>query len=136
SSPADSEMEDAEPDQRLVGAEVVYPPEDVAWRLGLRPSQQALVRRCVLLVGGEAVLVGDRYFPLDVAEIRQPERSIEELTLRMPSPEEARQLGISEGVPVVRVLRTLYDPAERPLEVSDFLLAGDRHVLVYEIPAH
>ncbi|MGH8932217.1 MAG: UTRA domain-containing protein [Egibacteraceae bacterium] len=75
-------------------------------------------------LAGEAVLVGDRYFPLDAVETRQPERSIEELTLRMPSSVEARHLGIREGVPVVRVLRTLYDPAERPLEVSDVLLAG------------
>jgi DNA-binding GntR family transcriptional regulator len=53
----------------------------------------------------------------------------------MPSPEEARRLGIGAGVPVVRLLRTLYDPSGRALEVSDLLLAGDRRVLVYEVAA-
>jgi hypothetical protein len=33
------------------------------------------------------------------------------------------------------LLRTLYDTSGRALEVSDFVLAGDRHVLVYEVSA-
>ncbi|MGH8884124.1 MAG: UTRA domain-containing protein [Egibacteraceae bacterium] len=53
----------------------------------------------------------------------------------MPTPEEARRLRTGTGVPVVRLLRTLYDTSRRVLEVSDFVLAGDRHVLVYEVPA-
>jgi DNA-binding GntR family transcriptional regulator len=35
----------------------------------------------------------------------------------------------------VRLLRILYNKSGQPFEVSDFLLAGDRHVLVYEDPA-
>ncbi len=59
----------------------------------------------------------------------------EELTFRMPTPDEARRLALTSGIPVVRLLRTLYDDSDQPLEVSDFLLAGDSHVLVYEVPA-
>ncbi len=125
-----------DPDEQLLRAEVVCPPEEVADRLGLRPTERALLRRYLLLVGGEAVQLADRYFPLDITETWQPARQVDEVTLRMPSPEEAQRLGISEGVPVVRVLRTLYNLTERPQEVDDSLMAGDRHVLVYKIPAH
>jgi hypothetical protein len=31
------------------------------------------------------------------------------------------------------MLRTLYDKSGRVLEVSDFLLAGEKHALVYEV---
>jgi len=130
------QTQDEKPDQQLLRAEVVHPPQEVADRLGLRPAERALLRRSLLLLGGAATQLADRYFPLDVTETWQPERWLEEVTLRMPSPGEARQLGISGGVPLVRVLRTLYDDTGRALEASDLLLAGDRHVLVYEIPAH
>jgi GntR family transcriptional regulator len=63
------------------------------------------------------------------------DRFVEELTFRMPTPEEARHLRMGAGIPVVRLLRTLYDTSGRALEVSDLVLAGDRHVLVYETSA-
>jgi hypothetical protein len=37
---------------------------------------------------------------------------------------------------VVRLLRTTYASDGRAVEVTDQLLAGDRHVLCYDIPAH
>ncbi|MGH8899859.1 MAG: GntR family transcriptional regulator [Egibacteraceae bacterium] len=155
---AEAAEQDTKADQQLLlGVEVVDPPEEVADRLGLGANEKALVRRRLLSVGGEPAQLADSYFPLGVAQgtrIERPEkipggvhaeleqelgyeldRFTEELTFRMPTPEEARQLRIGAGVPVVRLLRTLYDTSGRALEVSDFLLAGDRHVLVYELSA-
>ncbi|MGH8896248.1 MAG: GntR family transcriptional regulator [Egibacteraceae bacterium] len=136
-------------DGRLLGVEVTDPPAQVAERLELAPGELVLVRRHLLLFGGEPAGLVDRYFPLRVAQstsVEQTdriargtsvecERVVEELTLRMPSPDEQRQLGMSGGAPVVRVLRTCYGDAGRVLEVAEFVLAGDRHVLVYEVPA-
>ncbi|MGH8932840.1 MAG: GntR family transcriptional regulator [Egibacteraceae bacterium] len=147
----------AQADQQLLKVEVVDAPEEVAERLGLEVGERVVVRRHLLSLGGEPVQLADSSFPLDVAKgtaieeferleggvhalLEQDlgyelERFVEELTFRMPTPEEARQLRMGAGVPVVRLLRTLYDTTGRALEVSDFVLAGDRHVLVYEVPA-
>jgi GntR family transcriptional regulator len=34
---------------------------------------------------------------------------------------------------VVRILRTVYDTEDRPLEVQDTLAAADRHAFRYEV---
>ncbi|MGH8932846.1 MAG: GntR family transcriptional regulator [Egibacteraceae bacterium] len=126
----------ADADEQLLRIEVVRPPDEVADRLGLPARQHAVVRRHVLMLGGEPVAFADRYVPLNSVEPTRPERRVDEVTLRMPSPEEMRRLRMSEGVPVVRVLRTHYDCSGAAVQVSDLLLVGDRHVLVYEMPAH
>jgi GntR family transcriptional regulator len=49
----------------------------------------------------------------------------------MPTPEEAREL--KPGVPVFRILRTVYDADGRPVEVQDSVAAADRHQFRYEV---
>lgn len=138
--------ESGDADGRLLGVEVTHPPAEVAERLGLA-GELVLVRRHLLLLEDEPTGLVDRYFPLRVAQSTtveqanrvartaptEPKRVVEELRLRTPSPVEERQLGMSKGVPVVRILRTSYDDAGQILEIADLLLARDRHVLVYEI---
>jgi GntR family transcriptional regulator len=53
----------------------------------------------------------------------------------MPSPDEARMLRLSPGVPVFSQIRTAYDTDGRPVEVCDTVMAADRYVLSYELPA-
>jgi len=154
---AEAAKEGTQADQQLLGVEVLDAPEDLVDRLRLETGERVVVRRHLVSLDGEPVQVADSYFPLGIAQGTpiegaeklqgdvhallehdlgyQLERFIEELTFRMPTPEEARQLRMGAGVPVVRLLRTLYDTAGRALEVSDCVLAGDRHVLVYEVPA-
>jgi GntR family transcriptional regulator len=153
---AEAAEQDANGDQQLLGVEVVNLPEEIADRLGLAADEKALVRRDLLYVHGEPVQLAHNYIPLDVAQGTRIERDgkigggvhseleqlgyeldrfVEELTFRMPTPEEARQLRMGAGIPVVRLLRTLYDTTGGALEVSDLVLAGDRHVLVYETSA-
>jgi DNA-binding GntR family transcriptional regulator len=43
-------------------------------------------------------------------------------------------LQISPGVPVVRILRTVDDAGDRPVEVQDTVAAADRHAFRYEGP--
>lgn len=51
----------------------------------------------------------------------------------MPTPEEAAELDLMPGVPVVRILRTVYDSENRPLEVQESIVAADSHEFRYEV---
>ncbi len=114
-----------------------------------------LARRRVMLVDEEPYQLGDSYYVYDLVKdsaIAEPapveegvltvlERLhgkpiryyIDELSFRMPSPEEATALRLDPGVCVVRAVRVAYDAEDAPLEAFDQLLAGDKHVLVYEV---
>jgi GntR family transcriptional regulator len=59
----------------------------------------------------------------------------EEVTARMPTPEEARALQLSPGVPVLHLVRTAVDRDGLPAEVCDTIMAADRYSLTYGLPA-
>jgi GntR family transcriptional regulator len=60
-------------------------------------------------------------------------RLVDEITARMPSPGEAQQLEIGQGVPVLAHVRTGYTE-RRPVRVTVTILPADRHKLRYELP--
>ena len=62
-------------------------------------------------------------------------RFIEDVSARMPTPEEAR-LWPAPGVPVFHLVRTAYDTDGRAVEVCDTVMAADAYQLSYELPAH
>jgi len=45
----------------------------------------------------------------------------------MPTHEEAVELQLPPGVPVVRVPRAVFDSDDLPVEVQDSVVAADRH---------
>ena len=117
-----------------------------------------VVRRRVFLADGEPVALCDSYYPADLADgtpiakdrrirggvhalIEDPSgpirrriaRSIDDLVSRMPTPHEAASLRLPQGVPVTRVLRTLLDSVDRPVEVQETIAAADRHEFRYEV---
>lgn len=116
-----------------------------------------LARKRVMLVDEEPYQLGNSYYRYDDVRgtaIEQPEpveegvltvleRShgkpvdyfIDELSFRMPTPEESEILHLEPGVSVVRVVRIAYDEDGVPMEAFDQLLAGDKHVLVYQVSA-
>src|SRR5262249_54046775 len=57
---------------------------------------------------------------------------VDELTARMPSPEEARTLGLPTGVPVMIYIRTAWTDA-RPVRMTRTVFPADRNRIVYEI---
>ena len=63
-------------------------------------------------------------------------RFTEDVTARMPTPEEAKVLALRPGVPVFRLVRTAYDVDGRAVEVCDTVMAADAYQLSYELPAH
>lgn len=131
-------------------------PDEVADRLHLPSPASALTRRRRYLVDGEPVELATSWLPWELVEgapiceenpgpggiyARLEEagheltRFTEEVTARMPLPDEARMLSIGPGVPIFRLVRTAFDTDERPVEVCDTVMAADRYVLSYELPA-
>ncbi|MGQ0777699.1 MAG: GntR family transcriptional regulator [Pseudonocardiales bacterium] len=146
------------PEQRLLEVGTVGAPEEVAMRLDLDENAPVIVRRRLFLVDDQPVALCDSYYPAAMAEgtaIAEPgrisggalaviedpagpirrmaARSVDELTSRMPTRPEIDQLQLSPGVPVVRVLRTIYDSEGAPLEVQESVAAADRHEFRYEV---
>src|SRR5437868_5158594 len=52
-------------------------------------------------------------------------RFTEDVTARMPTPEEAKVPSLRPGVPVFRLVRTAYDVDGRAVEVCDTVMAAD-----------
>jgi GntR family transcriptional regulator len=76
--------------------------------------------------GTHTYLADDLGITLDVA--------FEELVARMPTPQEMLALRLVPGTPVVELIRTISDKAQRPVEVTVFLFAADRHSFAYVVP--
>lgn len=133
----------------------VVPPE-VAERLHLLQGDQVLIRRRRMLADGQPVQLATSYLPLQLVEGTQIEqadtgtggtyarleelghrlgRFQEDLSARMPLPDEARALRLGAGVPVIRVVRTAFDEQGAPVEVNEMVLAADRYELTYMLPA-
>jgi GntR family transcriptional regulator len=145
------------PEQRIRTVAVVDAPAEIAMRLDINEGSPAVLRRRVFLLEGEPVALCDSYYPVEMvrgtvierpgkirggayAVIEDPDgpirrqiaRSVDDLVARMPTPGEAIDLSLQPGVPVVRVLRTVYDSEGRPVEVQDSIVAADRHEFRYE----
>jgi len=146
------------PEQRLLEVTRVAASNEVALRLGVDRDSLVVVRRRLFLVNEEPVALCDSYYPGDVADgtaLAKPERiaggayrliedpsgpiaralkrSVDELVCRMPTPWEVDALGLAPGVPVVRILRTVYDSQGTAVEVQETVAAADKHELRYEV---
>lgn len=131
-------------------------PLEVAERLHLSQGDQVLIRRRRMLADGQPVQLATSYLPLQLVEGTQIEqadtgtggtyarleelghrlgRFQEDLSARMPLPDEARALRLGAGVPVIRVVRTAFDEQGAPVEVNEMVLAADRYELTYMLPA-
>jgi GntR family transcriptional regulator len=129
---------------------------DIAQRLGLDVSDKVLVRRRRYLADGQPMEFATSYIPWRLAEGTEMtkantgpggiyarleerghrlERFTEEVAARMPSPEEAKGLRLTPGVPVITILRTAFDTSGVAVEVCDTVMAADRYVLSYDLPA-
>ena len=141
---------------QLTVTEATAPPE-VADRLKVSENSPVLVRNRRYLLDGRPVETAISYVPADLARgtpIADPnpgpggiyarleeqgntlERFTEEVSARMPTPQEVRLLALPPGVPVFRLVRTAYDMDGRAVEVCDTIMAADAYLLAYELPAH
>jgi GntR family transcriptional regulator len=71
-----------------------------------------------------------------VLEERQPvmTRMREEVSTRMPRPEESRLLHLRPGGPVLDVWHTSIDQDGEPYELTRFVMRGDMTGLLYDVP--
>ncbi|GAB2571895.1 hypothetical protein GCM10027168_00760 [Streptomyces capparidis] len=144
--------EGREPRQEIEVA-IVEPPHEVAKRLHLEPGELVAVRKRVRYLDGEPFNINDSYFPLSIvrdSEIMRPEdisrganevlaelgyrqvRALDELYVRMPTPDETHRLDLGPGTPVGYHLVTGYTTEGKPVRVAITVLPGDRHVITYE----
>lgn len=126
---------------------------DVAARLHVEEDDLVVLRKIVRQVDGQPWSDQDSWYPMDVAEQAKlavahnlPQGTIramagaghveigyvDELTARMPSPEEARTLSLATGVPVMVYIRTAWTNA-RPVRVTRTIFPADRNRIVYEL---
>jgi DNA-binding GntR family transcriptional regulator len=144
--------EGREPHQSIEVA-ITEPTPDVRKRLRLEAGQLVVARRRVRYLDGEPFNINDSYFPLDIVRdslIMRPEsitpganavlaelghrqmRALDELYVRMPTPEEVRRLDLGPGTPVAYHISTGHTQEGTPVRVAITVLPGDRHVISYE----
>lgn len=134
----------------------VRPPGYVAERLGLNAAEDFVVRReNWYFADDEPVQIGLTFIPWEIAEGTVLATSAdmgkgslygrfedrghritairEEISSRMPTPEETSGLKIPAGVPVIEVTHTGIDQDEQPFEVTRFTMRADLNGLDYRI---
>jgi GntR family transcriptional regulator len=131
----------------------VTPPPEMAERLHLQPGELALIRRRRMYADDQPMQLATSYVPWALADGTQmtqpdsgpgsiysrlaeldhgPARFTEDVSTRMPTPEEASFLRLTRPQPVFFLVRTAFDQAGRPVEVCEHVMAGDRWQLSYE----
>jgi DNA-binding GntR family transcriptional regulator len=138
---------------QTIDVAIVTPPAHVAERLKLAPSDLAAVRRRIRSLDGEPYYINDSYYPLDLvsgSEIMTPTdiargasvvlrelgyhqvRALDEVYVRMPTPDEVHRLSLGPGTPVAVHIVTGFTDNGQPVRVVVNILPGDRHAIVWE----
>jgi GntR family transcriptional regulator len=131
-------------------------PAEFARRLSVKTGARVLVRRRRYLSDEQPTELATSYIPWDIAagtpmteenpgpggvyarieELgHQLERFTEDVTARMPTPEEVKALRLPPGTPVLTLVRVAFDTKGRAVEVCDTVMSADHYVLSYELPA-
>lgn len=151
---AEVALQNRAPSAYIESVERVVPPPAIAERLDVDATAKSVVRReNWYFADDEPMQVGVTYIPWAIAKgsvlsrdgdlgsgdlyARFEEKghlityTREEVTSRMPTPEEARGLQVPDGVPVLVVLHTGIDQERRPFEVTEFVMRADYTGLDY-----
>ncbi|RZU50715.1 GntR family transcriptional regulator [Krasilnikovia cinnamomea] len=141
---------DIEADSRVVEAA-----EDIAARLEIPAGTEVMRTEYRFLADGRPIQLATSFEPFDLTRdtpIERPEegplagtgvitrmdsigveitRVAEEVSTRLPSPGETEALRVPSGVPVFCIHRT-FSTDQRPVEIADIVIPGDRYALTYE----
>ena len=141
----------------VLGIERIQPPPEVAARLGVSANAKSVLRReNVFYADDDPVNRVTTYIPWSIAQgsgLLQDEvphqygihgvlkerhhvmtRIREEVSTRMPRPDETRFLHLRPGVPVLDVWHTSIDQDGEPYELTRFVMRGDMTGLLYDVP--
>lgn len=135
-------------DLRLVEQSV--PPNDVADALNLSPGELAILRSRAIHLDGQPIEIADSWYPLSVAQgtplaeprkIRggavtlltdlgyTPHEAREDISVRASDADEAHELNIPEGDPLIVLFRTTLTSSGMPFEVAVMrMVAAGRHL--------
>lgn len=134
-------------------AETVEAPADIAAALRVPSGTPVVRRRRHAIVDDEVVQLQEAWYPLDLAQQAgldgpvkvtggtlaamistglEPTEAEERIHARLPTAEEAADLGMGSHVPVILVERVTRDAHGRPLELVRIVGAADRLELVYD----
>ena len=141
------------PDQAVEVA-IVAASGFTAERLEVPPGESLVARRRLHLVDGAPSALAESFYALSLAQgtpLLDPRphhrgtaallaelghrvlRVSDDVSTRMPRPDEAARLEIGQGVPVLTHVRVSY--GERgPVRLATTILPGDRHRLRYDLP--
>ncbi|MGW4020402.1 GntR family transcriptional regulator [Streptomyces sp. NPDC005009] len=152
---ADTENRALEVDQVSVSEETA--PDRVSAVLNLADGEATCVRRRRFVLDGKPVLLATSYLPMPLvagsaitqedtgpggtyarlAELgHEPAHFREEIRSRMPSKDEATQLSMATGTPVILISRTAFTDQGRPVEVNEMTLDAASYVLEYDFDAN
>jgi DNA-binding GntR family transcriptional regulator/GNAT superfamily N-acetyltransferase len=144
--------EGREASQRIE-VQVITPTPEIRQRLRLGEGELVAVRRRIRFVDGVPYNTNDSHFPLSLvqgSEIMNPDdiargantvlaelgyeqvRALDEIQVRMPTPDEADRLQLGPGTPVAVHLCTGYTEEGKPVRAVVNILPGDRHVVTFE----
>lgn len=135
----------------------VQPTSDVANQLHVSGSDESVLRReNVFYADNDPVELVTTYIPWTIAEdtgLLQEEvphqfgihgvledqghtmtRMREDVTVRMPTPDETRLMKLRTGVPVIDLWHTSLDQNGEPFELTRFVMRGDMTGLHYDVP--
>ncbi|MFJ4519729.1 GntR family transcriptional regulator [Streptomyces sp. NPDC088810] len=151
---ADIENRALEVDQVAVSEEAA--PDRISAVLDLADDETVCVRRRRFVLEGKPVLLATSYLPTSVvagsaitqedtgpggtyarlAELGyKPVHFREEIRSRMPSKDEAAQLSMSSGTPVILICRTAFADEGRPVEINEMTLDAASYILEYDFDA-
>ncbi|MEU0952146.1 UTRA domain-containing protein [Streptomyces niveus] len=140
--------------QRIVHAGEVPAPSVVAELFGIVDGEPVVVRRRVIELDGEPSELTDTYYPASIArgsrlagtaKIRggavtllaelgyRGVRVREDVTARMPGPEDRQALRMAADEPVLSLTRVTLDGEDRPIQVDLITMPSHRQRLRYEI---
>ncbi|MGP4101297.1 GntR family transcriptional regulator [Nonomuraea sp. KM90] len=139
--------------RQTIDVAIEAPPAEVRKRLNLAPDELVVVRKRTRYLDDEPFHTNDSYYRLNLVkdtEIMRPEdvargvnqvlseigypqtRALDEIYIRMPTPDEARRLDLPPGTPIACHICTGLTDEGVPVRVVVNVLPGDRHVIVYE----
>lgn len=131
-------------------------PDRINAVLNLTDDGTTCVRRRRFVLDGKPVLLATSYLPMSLvtgssitqedtgpggtyarlAELGyEPVHFREEIRSRMPSQDEAAQLSMSAGTPVILICRTAFTDKGHPVEVNEMTLDAASYVLEYDFDA-
>lgn len=146
-------LEDGRVPAQTIEVGMVQASAEVAERLDVAPGETIVARRRLRSIDGEPFNINDTFFPLPLVQgsaIMSPadvpqgtnqlledlgypqDRALDEIYVRMPTPEETRRLELQPGTPVAVHVCTGYTADGQPVRCTVNVLPGDRHVIVYE----